>query len=104
MKLCLFARGSPTRGTVERSETERLDNGNPTLFHTFSTQKGRRPFPDSALCTPFLFMILHSRVDGAGAVDLFRQYKAGQLVRHRDASHGQLCVGGFFYRIRQPVG
>ena len=24
-KLCLFARGSPTRGAVERSETERLD-------------------------------------------------------------------------------
>ena len=28
-KLCLFARGSPTRGAVERSETERLDEGWP---------------------------------------------------------------------------
>ena len=28
-KLCLFARGSPTRGAVERSETERLDEGQP---------------------------------------------------------------------------
>ena len=28
-KLCLFARGSPTRGAVERSETERLDKGWP---------------------------------------------------------------------------
>lgn len=56
------------------------------------------------LCCFILFVIFHAIVDGAGAVDLFRQYKAGQLVRHRDASHGQLCVGGFFYRIRQPVG
>ena len=28
-KPCLFARGSPTRGAVERSETERLDEGQP---------------------------------------------------------------------------
>ena len=28
-KLCLLARGSPTRGAVERSETERLDEGQP---------------------------------------------------------------------------
>ena len=28
-KLCLFARGSPTRGAVERSETERLYEGQP---------------------------------------------------------------------------
>ena len=28
-KPCLFARGSPTRGAVERSETERLDKGQP---------------------------------------------------------------------------
>ena len=28
-KLCLLARGSPTRGAVERSETERLDKGQP---------------------------------------------------------------------------
>ena len=28
-KLCLFARGSPTRGAGERSETERLDEGQP---------------------------------------------------------------------------
>ena len=28
-KLCLLARGSPTRGAVERSETERLDEGLP---------------------------------------------------------------------------
>ena len=28
-KLCLFARGSPTRGAGERSETERLDEGEP---------------------------------------------------------------------------
>ena len=29
VKLSLFARGSPTRGAVERSETERLDEGQP---------------------------------------------------------------------------
>ena len=28
-KLCLLARGSPIRGAVERSETERLDEGQP---------------------------------------------------------------------------
>ena len=28
-----FARGSPTRGAVERSETERLYEGEPDLFH-----------------------------------------------------------------------
>ena len=52
-------------------------------------------FPKSqALCgkftstlSAFLFMILHSRVDGAGAVDLFGEDKAGQLVGHRDAAH-----------------
>lgn len=60
------------------------------VFHTFSTQKGRRPFPDSALCSPFLFVILHPRVDGAGAVDLFREDEAGQLVGHRDAAHAEL--------------
>ena len=32
-KLLLFARGSPTRGAGERSETERLYKGEPALFH-----------------------------------------------------------------------
>ena len=36
-----------------------------------------------------LFMILHPRVDGAGAVDLFGEDKAGQLVGHRDAAHAE---------------
>ena len=104
MKLCLFARGSPTRGAVERSETERLDNRKPTLFHTLSTQKGRRPFPDSALCAPFLFMILHPRVDGAGAVDLFREDEAGQLMGHRDAAHAELERRRTLDLLREAVG
>ena len=104
MKLCLFARGSPTRGAVERSETERLDNRKPALFHTFSTQKGRRPFPDSALCAPFLFMILHPRVDGAGAVDLFREDEAGQLMGHRDAAHAELERRRTLDLLREAVG
>ena len=32
-KLLLFARGSPTRGAGERSETERLDEGEPDRKH-----------------------------------------------------------------------
>ena len=32
-KVFLSARGSPTRGAVERSETERLYEGEPDLFH-----------------------------------------------------------------------
>ena len=32
-KLLLFARGSPTRGAVERSETERLYEGEPDRKH-----------------------------------------------------------------------
>ena len=61
-----------------------------------------RFFPKSqALCGKFasalsdlLFMILHPRVDGAGAVDLFGEDKAGQLVGHRDATHalGISCI------------
>ena len=55
------------------------------------------PRKSQALCGKFasalsdlLFMILHPRVDGAGAVDLFREDEAGQLMGHRDAAHAEL--------------
>ena len=41
-KLCLLARGSPTRGAGERSETERLDKGQPD----------RKPLLDSTSPSP----------------------------------------------------
>ena len=49
-------------------------------------------------------MVFHSCIDGAGAVDLFREHKAGQLVGHGDASHAELECSGLFHLIGQAVG
>ena len=52
----------------------------------------------------FLFMILHPRVDGAGAVDLFGEDKAGQLVGHRDAAHAEPERRRALDLVREAVG
>ena len=49
-------------------------------------------------------MILHPRVDGAGAVDLFGEDKAGQLVGHRDAAHAEPERRRALDLIREAVG
>ena len=51
-----------------------------------------------------LFMILHPRVDGAGAVDLFGEDKAGQLVGHRDAAHAEPERRRALDLVREAVG
>ena len=49
-------------------------------------------------------MILHPRVDGAGAVDLFGEDKAGQLVGHRDAAHAEPERRRALDLVREAVG
>ena len=49
-------------------------------------------------------MILHPRVDGAGAVDLFGEDKAGQLVGHRDAAHAEAERRRALDLVREAVG
>ena len=49
-------------------------------------------------------MILHPRVDGAGAVDLFREDEAGQLMGHRDAAHAELERRRTLDLLREAVG
>lgn len=51
-----------------------------------------------------LFVVLHTGVDGAGAVELFGQHQAGQLVGQCDASHADASLCGFFNAVVQPVG
>ena len=69
------------------------------------------PRKSQALCGKFtstlsdlLFMILHPRVDGAGAVDLFGEDKAGQLVGHRDAAHAEPERRRALDLVREAVG
>ena len=66
------------------------------------SQASRRKFT-SAL-SGLLFMILHPRVDGAGAVDLFGEDKAGQLVGHRDAAHAEPERRRALDLVREAVG
>ena len=49
-------------------------------------------------------MVFHSRIDRAGAVELFRQDKAGKLVRQRDAPQTDACLRCAFHTVVQPVG
>ena len=51
-----------------------------------------------------LFVVLHTGVDGAGAVELFGQHQAGQLVGQCDASHADASLCGFLNAVVQPVG
>ena len=49
-------------------------------------------------------MVFHSRIDRAGAVELFRQDKAGKLVRQRDAPQTDACLCRALNTVVQPVG
>ena len=54
-------------------------------------------------CGPLL-VVFHARIDGAGAVELFRQHQAGQLMGHRDAAHAEFERRRPLDLIGQPVG
>ena len=52
----------------------------------------------------FLLVVLHSRVDRAGAVELLGQNKTRQLVRQCDASQADAGLCGALDAVVQPVG
>ena len=44
-------------------------------------------------------MVLHTRIDGAGAVDLFCEHQPCQLMGHGDAPHAELEGSGLFHLV-----